>query len=142
MINGECGCWRVVNSNDVESNGVGHGCCAIGDGVVEVGDAVEVGIGGKGEVGIGVKGDGAVGGSQACDLEVVDIFNAIGADIRVGNTVKEISCAEGVGGVFCAVGESDGINRKDWRIVKAKDVDVDGFADGFRCIDDVAVAID
>ena len=67
------GVGSIVNGNDVECNGVGDGGSAIADGVVEVGDAVEVGIGSECEVGIGVKGDGAVGGGEASDLKVVNI---------------------------------------------------------------------
>ena len=141
MSDREGGVGSIVNGNDVECNRVGDGGSAIADGVVEVGDAVEVGIGIECEVGIGVKGDGAVGGGEASDLKVVDIFDTSRADVWIGHTSEELCSSEVVGGVLCAVGEGDGINRKDWRVVEAKDVDVDGFADEFRCRDDVSVSI-
>ena len=90
MSNIEGGFWSVVNGNDVESNGVGDGCSAITDGVIEVSDAVEVGIRSEGEFSVGVKGDAAVGGGEARDLKVVDIFDASWGDIGIGNTSEQL----------------------------------------------------
>ena len=111
MSDSKCCCWCVINGNDVDGDGVGDGAAiAINDGVVDVGEAVEVVVRSEGVTVGAVTGDGAVGGTETGDFEVVDIAGddggAIGSkdDVRVSDAVEEIASREGVGGVFCAVG--------------------------------------
>ena len=98
-----CGANRfVVDGLDVEGvSGELVAAFAIGDDVVEINGAVEIRVRSEAIFGVIDLGDEAAGGGETKDGEGCGF-----ACIGVGVTGEEISCVDGVGGVFCPGGEN------------------------------------
>ena len=102
-----CGAnWQVINGIEREGvGGEGVAASAIRDDVVEGDDAIDVRIGREGIGAITVVGNEAASGRESKDGECLSGAGIVG-DISVCVTGEEISGGDGVGEIFCAVGES------------------------------------
>ena len=138
MIRREGSDGSVVDGDDVEVDGVGDGTTlTVIDEVVEASDAIEVGIWGEGvELSGGVVVEVAVADGEVDDRESVsvgargDVAVGVVLDVWVGDTGEEIVRGEGVGLIFLSIGNGDSGGGKNRSVVKAEDVEIDGFGDG------------